>query len=346
MTFEEVIKKLNARKKGMHLLLGNGFSMAYDNNIFSYNALSDFVSNLDNDLLKRLFEIINTKNFELIMQQLDNFIELAKEFSSDEELESKITIASKLIKSSLLDAVKTLHPEHVFKVPEEKSISCSKFLNAFLNTTDSNVFTTNYDLLLYWVLMRNKNITANSNDGFGREIENDFGEYIPEDEVEWSELLWGSKKREQNMHYLHGALPLFDTGTKIIKEVYNGNYLLKQIENRIAKNDYPIFVTAGNGDDKLKHILHNQYLSFCYDKLCNIQGSLVTFGFNFGEYDDHIINAINIAAKNGKKVNDRLWSVYIGVYSEADERHINKIKHKFKCKINTYDAKTANIWGG
>lgn len=106
-----------------------------------------------------------------------------------------------------------------------------------------------------------------------------------------------------------------------------------------------IFVTAGNGDDKLAHIMHNHYLANCYDKLSEITGSLVTFGFNFGQYDNHIIDAINRAAKHGKKEFPKLLSVYIGVYSDSDKKHIEQIESKFKTKIRIFDAKTCDIWG-
>lgn len=48
-TFDDVLKsiKKNAGKRNFYLLLGNGFSMAYDPEIFSYNALHDFIANLD-----------------------------------------------------------------------------------------------------------------------------------------------------------------------------------------------------------------------------------------------------------------------------------------------------------
>lgn len=317
--------------------------MAYDRKIFSYNALNNFIDNIDNELLKKLFNIINTKNFELVMLQLDNFCALAKEFSSDKKLESKIRKASIALKNSLIDAIQKLHPEHVFTIPEEKSRVCAEFLNTFL-AENGHVFTTNYDILLYWVLMRNSDMINNPIDGFGREVE-DTGEYVPEDELEYSELIWGKNKENQNVHYLHGALPLFDTGTSIIKEEYDSqNYLLQNIKQRIENKDYPVFVTAGNGKEKLTHIMHNQYLSFCYEKLCSIEGSLITFGFNFGKYDEHIIDAINVAAKQGKKISPKLWSIYIGIYSEANLKRIEGMKNKFKCKVNLYDAKTAPVW--
>jgi predicted nucleic-acid-binding protein len=93
-----------------------------------------------------------------------------------------------------------------------------------------------------------------------------------------------------------------------------------------------------------RKIMHNKYLSFCYEQLTNIEGSLVTFGFNFGEYDDHIIDAINIAAKQGRKMTNKLWSIYIGVYSDEDKKRIESIVDRFKCKVHIYDAKDVEIW--
>jgi hypothetical protein len=322
--------------------MGNGFSMAYDSTIFSYNALHEFITKLKDDLLSKLFSIIKTKNFEVIMQQLDNFAALIDAFGSDKNLKSKVEKASKKLKQSLLDAVKALHPEHVFTIPQEKSDACATFLKKFLDT-NGHIYTTNYDLLLYWVLMRNEIMT--SIDGFGRERENP-DEYVPPEELEYSELRWGKYKKEQNIFYVHGALPFFDTGVEIVKEEYDSqHYLMKKISDRIDQGAYPIFVTAGNGREKLIHIMHNRYLSHCYDSLSNMTGSLVTFGFNFGEYDHHIIDAINIAAKHGKKSFPKLLSIYIGVYSDANRKHIQKIAGRFKCKVHTYDANTASVWG-
>jgi len=342
-SFEDVLKSMDKNaERPFHLLLGNGFSMAYDPDIFSYNALHDFIENLKDADLSKILEVIETKNFELIMQQLDNFSALIDAFEGDTALKEKIEAASTKLKSSLLDAVRSLHPEHVFKVPDDQSKACSEFLNIFLGR-GGNIFSTNYDLLLYWILLRNQ--ITNHVDGFGRDAEN-FEPGIDPDDIEWSELRWGRNKEDQNVFYVHGALPFFDAGSVIIKEEYDHNaYLLEKISDRMERGEYPIFVTAGNGDDKLAHIMHNHYLSYCYDKLSEITGTLITFGFNFGQYDNHIIQAINTAAKNGKKEFPKLVSVYIGVYSEQDRRHIEQIETRFKTKIRIFDAKTVNIWG-
>jgi hypothetical protein len=341
-TFDDVITSIekNKHKRQFHLLLGNGFSMAYDSNIFSYTALHDFVEKTGSTLLTELFDTIKTKNFEEVMRQLENFSALVDVFGTDEKLKAKVKVAEAELKSKLLEAIKNLHPEHVFKVPQEKSDKCAIFLRRFIDAGGS-IFTTNYDLLLYWVLMRS--LIDHSVDGFGRDREN-LDEYVPESELIYSELRWGRNKVKQNIFYLHGALPLFDTGIEIVKEEYDQeNFLLTNISNRMSKGSYPIFVTAGDADDKLKHIMHNRYLSNCYEKLSTCTGTLVVFGFNFGDYDSHIIDAINTAAK--QSLVNCLRSVYIGVYSDEDKMRIESLASKIKCKLRIFDSRTANIWG-
>jgi len=297
-TFDDVLSSIRKNSsREFNLLLGNGFSMAYDDEIFSYNALHDFVTKIKDKDLSTILNVLETKNFEIIMQQLDNFSALISAFGGDPKLKERVDKAGSKLKSSLLNAVQALHPEHVFTIPEDQSEICSAFLKTFIDTR-GNIFSTNYDLLLYWVLMRNNVIQHG--DGYGRELENP-DEFVPPEEQIWSELTWGINRDTQNVFYLHGALPFFDTGVSVTKEEYNlYNYLLENISTRMDNGKYPIFVTAGDGQQKLAHIKHNEYLTYCYDNLCNAKGSLVTFGFNFGEYDEHIIEAINRAAKFGK----------------------------------------------
>jgi hypothetical protein len=341
-TFDDVLKSMRrSRGRQFHLLLGNGFSMAYDPEIFSYNALHEFIAKFNDEDLSTILNVIETKNFEVIMQQLDNFSALIEAFGGSSKLKEKIDAASTKLKTSLLDAVNALHPEHVFTVPAEQSEACSIFLKIFLES-GGKIFSTNYDLLLYWILMRNSVI--DHCDGCGRELLNPDD---AEEDWEWSELIWGKNRPKQNVFYVHGALPFFDAGTCIVKEQYDHqNYLLENISARMERGEYPIFVTAGNGDEKLSHIRHNHYLANCYDNLSTICGSLVTFGFNFGEYDEHIINAINRAAHQKRDDYAKLLSVYIGVYSDNDRAHIEKISHKFRCKkVHIFDAKSVDVWG-
>lgn len=342
--FDDVIAYLDKEKRPRHLLLGNGFSIAYDKDIFSYNSLSKFVEESDDATLKELFKIVRTRDFEQVMRQLDTFGVLVQKFDGNKALANRIAAARDGLKAKLIEAVQALHPEHVFKVPDAKSVACAKFLGLFLNN-GGHVFTTNYDLLLYWVLMRNLDaLQVEPSDGFGREPENPDPS-IPPEEWDWSPLFWGPNKATQNIHYVHGALPMFDEGYRLVKEEYSGvQYLLESIESRLTAKEYPLFVAAGDGQQKMERIRHDQYLAHCYDRLSSLDGTLIVFGFRFGPSDDHIIQAINAAAK--KKVGGAfLKSVYIGVFSPDDEKHIASIQSKFDCPVRLFDAKTAMPWG-
>lgn len=340
MDYSDVVNKIaetNGKRK-WNLLMGNGFSISYNHKIFSYNALHDFVREQDDEVLSVIFEIIKTTNFELVMRQLDATKMLAESFDADSDFIHKLEEAHNKLRSSLIEAIQHLHPEHVFTINEEKSQACSRFLSEFINTK-GEIFTTNYDLLMYWILMRNQ--LPGISDGFGREIE--FDDNYDHDDTYEGELIWGNNKDKQNIHYVHGTLPFFDTGISVVKEEYDGTYLMDKIESRIKSDDYPIFVTSGSGKDKLEQIKHNSYLSYCYDRLTRLTGSLVTYGFNFGEYDEHIIAAINKASKYHNE--GKLYSIYIGVYSDEDREYIESIESKFDCKVRIFDSKTTNVWG-
>ncbi|ETF00570.1 hypothetical protein W822_19285 [Advenella kashmirensis W13003] len=340
---DDVLTKLAKQKRKVHLLLGNGFSVAYDSSIFSYNALFNFVASQNDPLLTKVLGAMKTKNFELMMAQLDAFSTLLEVFDGDQSLKTKVTAAHEGLCRSLIDAINSLHPEHVFKMSDEQSAACAKFVNRFLETGGS-VFTSNYDLLLYWVLMR-QNI-PNACDGFGRELLNPVEVENNVEETNWSELRWGPNKLTQNVFYVHGALPLFDTGTEVEKEQYDSNgYLLENINARIEAQHYPVFVTAGSGDDKVAQIRANPYLADCYEHLSGVDGSIVTFGFGFGDSDLHIIEALNRATHFPSKSTPKLWSTYIGVFTEADIERAATLEKLLHCKVHTYDAKTAEIWG-
>ena len=333
-TYQDVMTYLQGKKRKVNLLFGNGFSMGFDSHIFSYNALSNFVKGCKDPTIIKLFRIVGSTNFELIMRNLDLFVQFGKEFVPHANLETIIEPAKQTLKKNLLDAITALHPEHVFEMPEEKSMACALFLKDFLDSKGS-IFSTNYDLLLYWVLMRHAAIFGdNMRDGFKR------GDGV--------DLTWESGA--QNIYYLHGSLPLFDLGSSVIKEEYTlGKYLLQNIQKRVAQDQYPIFVTAGTAQEKKAMISHNRYLSYCYDKLANLDGSLVVIGFNFGNYDTHIIDAINQAATKRKGHSGLLASLFIGYYTEQDKSHIKEICPQFEIpqdKIRLFDIKTANIWGG
>ncbi len=103
-SFEDVLGSIekNRNKRQFHLLLGNGFSMAYDPEIFSYTALHNFISELNDADLNTILGVIETKNSEVIMQQLDNFSALIDAFGGNGELKIKIDTAGAKLKNGWL----------------------------------------------------------------------------------------------------------------------------------------------------------------------------------------------------------------------------------------------------
>ena len=57
-TFDDVLASIRKNStREFNLLLGNGFSMAYDSEIFSYNALHDFVTKIKDKDLSTILDV-------------------------------------------------------------------------------------------------------------------------------------------------------------------------------------------------------------------------------------------------------------------------------------------------
>ena len=132
-SYREVVDHFKQQRRKINLLLGNGFSIAYDKDIFSYNALSRFINNSDDETITRVFEVYNTQNFESIMQQLNNMVDVLKILEAPNGLCEKVTSLSTELKSKLIDAISAMHPEQVFTVDEAKSRHCAGFLREYID---------------------------------------------------------------------------------------------------------------------------------------------------------------------------------------------------------------------
>lgn len=75
--FEEVISENNGCQR--NILLGNGFSMAFDEERFSYSSLLDSPS--IPFYIKRIFKTFNTYDFEVIIKKLESSAQLLKAYN-------------------------------------------------------------------------------------------------------------------------------------------------------------------------------------------------------------------------------------------------------------------------
>ena len=327
MKYEEVIEKTTKP----HLLLGNGFSMAYEKRKFSFTSLlnSAIRSKIikKKDFIYKVFEKLETADFESVMKMLDNSQKIIKVYNGEQELIKKISKDSKQLKIHLVKIITNNHPKICTEVSDESKKACVNFLKPF-----KNIYTLNYDLLLYWATMFDD--SQEFKDGFG---ENDYS--IHKNYVVYK------NRNGMKVHYLHGGLHIFDAGSEIIKKTYSktGIKLVDQIKENLDKNIYPIFISEGDSNQKLTKILHNSYLNHCYKSLRTIGGDLVILGTQLKKNDAHILEAI---------LENRVKNIYIGVIDSESIQHIktkidiyNKDKTEPKKKnLYLYDYRTANIW--
>lgn len=56
-SYREVVDHFKQAHRKINLLLGNGFSIAYDRCIISYNAISRFIMEFDDEIIKKEFRL-------------------------------------------------------------------------------------------------------------------------------------------------------------------------------------------------------------------------------------------------------------------------------------------------
>lgn len=355
LSFQEALKKANSYNK-KHLLLGNGFSIACVPTIFSYNSLFAQADFSDMPEVEQAFKRLNTTDFEVVIKVLEFGSEIFPIYKSEVEdvIELMKTHAHKL-KERLIETIAKNHPANPSEIEEIKLNACRSFLANFIQV-GGYVFYLNYDLLLYWTLMNSLDKTDEAlkcNDGFGRDS------YVSGDEVQFSDYLsWQGKSSGQNVHYLHGAIHLFDTSGHLEKFswVDSGVPLLEQAKSALNEGKFPLFVSEGDSEKKVQRINHVPYLHYAYDSFKGVLGSvknrtagntcIFTFGFSFSENDRHIYNEIATG-----RIKHLFVSLYGDPESEENQRiftrvlSLKSLRDSHPLEVTFYDAESANVWG-
>lgn len=352
-TFDEVIKDSEQFPK-RHLVLGNGFSIACCANIFQYQSLyneADF-SKITN--ITKIFEELNTRDFEFVIKSLNDAAKITKIYDLEQrnrELSKRLDDDAEILKQILVSTIAKNHPINPTEIPNEKFWACRNFLNYFIGDKKGRIYTLNYDLLLYWSLMHDDKpfddeLSLERNDGFGNADDS-----FDDDYVVWQ---GESSPHSSNIHFLHGALHLFDSGSQIKKFTWSrkNESLINQITESVNNDIFPIFVAEGKSDQKKVKIRHNAYL---YQNLKQFVSTakiektcFFIFGHSLDDNDDHIFLEIGKTGKCKK--------IYIGILGDINSSDNQKIvkkaeqiasirSSKYPLEIDYYDAKTANIWG-
>jgi hypothetical protein len=356
LTFEKAIEKTGDSRKT--LLLGNGFSMAYDRNIFHYESLyktAEKVIALEMPEVSAAFKRLGLWDFESVIRILENGAQILPIYlPADKDTVEKVLKHATRLKNILIDTIAQNHPDKPNNISIEKFAACRKFLSHFLSeSNDGRVYSFNYDLLLYWATMHKDAdggipLKLSINDGFGK------------DEPDIDYITWQNEDytKDQRIYYLHGAMHLFDSGTELEKYTWinKGISLVEQIREAIGKDKFPLFVAEGGSSQKLNKIKHQPYLYHCYksflmltkgSKREKIKKSIFIFGHSLNDNDWHIIEKIAKGA---------VPQVFISVYGDKEEPS-NKIiiakglslknyrREYNPLEVLFYNAESAKVWG-
>lgn len=335
LAYPKVLEQLGETRT--HLLLGNGFSIACDP-IFQYPNLFQYAR--QNGLPRRVvdvFQHVGTNNFEAVLRLLEDGEWLAKHYGLlPARGRSALREDFEAVRKALVEAVAKTHLEDPSRVHDARKDRCANFLERYYN-----VFTTNYDLLLYWVEMRALE-RLQGRDGFLSDPDEPEAEYVV-----FREHVGGDK----GIFYIHGGLHLYAREGQIRKHSWrrSGIKITELVKTGIEQGEYPLFVAEGDPEKKRAHIESNGYLSYCLGKLARMQNNLVVYGFSFGDSDRHILHALAQARK--------LNSLYIGLYhppAHPTSRAIAATMDALQARRQTlrnpplairyYDSRSVPVW--
>ena len=330
LEFEDAIFKTKDYQR--NILLGNGFSMAFDEERFNYSSLLDSPS--IPFYIKRIFKTFNTYDFEVIIKKLESSAQLLKAYDRRLTTIDRLYQEAINLREELINRILEIHPSSQNDIEKDRMFKTLVFLSNF-----HKIFTLNYDCLLYWVLLNREDFLKKYSNIEIFKMDDGFRPY-------YNELAW-KQKEKQNVFYLHGALHIYKKDYGLICKPQNdGRYLMDIIKENIYNNKYPLIVTEGSSTNKLNKILkeNNEYLSYCYSKLKGINDVLFIHGHSLDKKDKHIFDAIskNLAIKK----------VYISVCSKEkyqDKRDkadtfFAKREREKTLDVNFYDAENVDIW--
>ena len=315
ISFREALSETADRRR--HLLMGNGFSIAAHRG-FDYSSLYD-VEVAPDPSLSALFDELGTKNFEVALKQARNSREAEE------------------IRARLISAVAKVHPTYGM-ITEEARGACGLFLEDFtavrLGGQRGSLFTTNYDLLLYWVLVQH-NKTLKCYDGFD------------------SDGVW-APFREARLFYLHGGLHIFEHHLPKITQVkklmwQKGRSLIQQVQSHLEVGDLPLFISEGNAIQKRARRWDSEYLKKAlrhFTMACDQADSvLFTVGHSLSDADAHIADAIG---------GGQIERVFLGAYGPADHERFSQLGQAWaaqraganrpEIEVCVFDVSECPIW--
>lgn len=306
------------QKETWALLYGNGMSINFYPEAFSYDNISKKVKEQDSDTGELIDKILKENNIEKALLKISEASQVVKTINcknASQCLEEKYTS----IQEVFIKSINVLHP-----YPDEVIKKLTNFKDFILTFQWS--FTTNYDLLTYWALF--DNITPENKTEKCSEFTDFFTLKDKNDPnyVRYNEFgNISTTKSKTNIYYLHGALHIFSFDYSRAKKIIRNpeSNLLDLIQQAINQKNVPLCVTEGDSESKYLRIISNNYLHFCIDELERAEiKSILIFGHSLEENDAHLFNAI----LQNKNITDIWYGIHITDSAKQKDEINKKIK--------------------
>jgi len=183
----------------------------------------------------------------------------------------------------LIRAVEATHPR-ADELPRDRLTGISEALDHF-----DDVYTTNYDCLLYHIVMISKD--RHEADRRIRPYNDYFWDRLDNDHLGFKN--YQHYPQYKHIYYLHGALFLFRRSYADVKiRRTEGVELVEQVAIAIRQGEIPLFVSEGRPNEKKEAIYRSDYLRFAGDHLEKARDTLVVYGSSLSEPDRHVAAAI------------------------------------------------------
>lgn len=300
------------------LLLGNGASQAVWSK-FSYSSLYEVAKQQAVHPLsasdEALFDAFGTTNFELVLSSLATAGIVNQQLGVPAPV---VTDRYRSIQQALVQAVCDAH------LPWDQYLDSSMGLIKAALRDFRFVYSTNYDLLLYWAI--NHGGASGFKDYFWPSIFN----------------LANADERGEATYvlYMHGGIHLYRTpGGETVKYKANeGSNLLGSFGSDVGR--VPLFVAEGDAKSKISAIRRSDYLTFAYSKLLNHDGPMVIFGCSLGPSDKHIADAISKA-----KCDVLAIAIYPGTSTENKQAKAEFVRLMPRKELVFFDSTTHPLGG-
>ena len=291
-------KDLSGAFNWQSILIGNGASRAVWD-AFKYPSLYEVARTAAvNNKLAADDEVLfaklgNTRNVEAVLGALLTSRIVCDALQMDTR---KLEERYESVRRALVDAVHHVHIPWTL-VPKEILIAIRNALLAY-----DYVFSTNYDLLVYWSIMADD--------------PGDFRDYFWSQEFDVGDVeVWNKKTK---VLYLHGALHLYYSANGGTFKEHAAPFanLLASFAKR--PDTVPLCITEGSAAQKSAAISRSDYLAFGMQQFGRTAGPLVVLGQGLSDVDEHLTEVL--CRRDGR-------IIAVGIYPIDDTQIIKEKAH-------------------